>query len=112
MLATFPSTRSKSIFQQCALLYTLKISDIPYWQSKGREGLDLAKLTYSNIIEKQAKNIIIFVGDGMSLPTLTAARIHKAQRNSDYNAKGEETYLFFETFPHIGLSKVLIPKAN
>ena len=30
----------------------------------------------------------------------------KAQRNSDYNAKGEETYLFFETLPHIGLSKV------
>ena len=86
----------------------MKISDIPYWQSKGREGLDHAKQTYANIIEKQAKNIIIFVGDGMSLPTLTAARIHKAQRNSDYNAKGEETYLFFETLPHIGLSKVCI----
>ena len=85
----------------------MKISDIPYWQAKGREGLDHAKLTYANIIEKQAKNIIIFVGDGMSLPTLTAARIHKAQRNSEYTAKGEETYLFFETLPHIGLSKVL-----
>ena len=86
----------------------MKFSDIPYWQSKGREGLDHAKLTYANIIEKQAKNIIIFVGDGMSLPTLTAARIHKAQRNSGYAAKGEETYLFFETLPHIGLSKVCI----
>ena len=92
--------------------YFLKFSDIPYWQSKGREGLDHAKLTYANIIEKQAKNIIIFVGDGMSLPTLTAARIHKAQRNSEYTAKGEETYLFFETLPHIGLSKVHISKAN
>ena len=89
----------------------MKISDIPYWQSKGKEGLDHAKLTYANIIEKQAKNIIIFVGDGMSLPTLTAARIHKAQRNSA-TAKGEETYLFFETLPHIGLSKVHISKAN
>ena len=90
----------------------MKISDIPYWHSKGREGLDLAKSTYANIIEKKAKNIIIFVGDGMSLPTLTAARIHKAQRNSDYIAKGEETYLFFETFPHIGLSKVMYIKTH
>ena len=95
----------------CLKLF-LKISDIPYWQSKGREGLDHAKQTYANIIEKQAKNIIIFVGDGMSLPTLTAARIHKAQRNSNYTAKGEETYLFFETLPHIGLSKVHISKTN
>jgi alkaline phosphatase len=26
-----------------------------------------------------AKNVIIFVGDGMSLPTVTASRIYKAQ---------------------------------
>ena len=80
--------------------------DIPYWQTKGREGLDKARSTYANIIEAPAKNIIIFVGDGMSLPTLTAARIHKAQRNSNYTVNGEESFLFFETFPHVGLSKV------
>ena len=36
----------------------------------------------------------------MSLPTLTAARIHKSQRNSNYALNGEESFLFFETFPN------------
>lgn len=57
-----------------------------------------------------AKNVIVFIGDGMSLPTLTASRIYKAQyeaRQSGASVNGEETYLSFEKFPHIGLSKVL-----
>ena len=44
----------------------------------------------------------------MSLPTLTASRIYKAQRNSNHTVSGEETRLFFETFPHVGLSKVIL----
>ena len=58
--------------------------------------------------ENIAKNIIIFIGDGMSLPTLTASRIYKAQKSDQWQGKvkGEETLLFFEQFPHIGLSKV------
>ena len=69
--------------------------------------MENAKKVYNSIIENPAKNIIIFVGDGMNLPTLTAARIHKAQRNSNYTVNGEESFLFFETFPHVGLSKVI-----
>lgn len=50
-----------------------------------------------------AKNVIMFLGDGMSIPTLTAARIYLGQINND---SGEEQYLSFERFPYTALSKV------
>lgn len=52
---------------------------------------------------KKAKNIILFLGDGMSLSTVAAARILKGQRQGK---TGEESALSFETFPHTGLSRV------
>ena len=58
-----------------------------------------------------AKNVIIFVGDGMSLPTVTAGRIYRAQqeaRSAGKEVNGEESLLAFEKFPHAGLSKVII----
>lgn len=53
--------------------------------------------------ENIAKNVIFFLGDGMSIPTLAAARIYLGQLQGH---SGEESRLSFETFPHIGLSKV------
>ncbi len=50
----------------------------------------------------KAKNVILFVGDGMGISTLTAARIYNGQKNG---ALGEETYLSFENFPHTALVK-------
>ncbi|XP_045451271.1 membrane-bound alkaline phosphatase-like [Melitaea cinxia] len=44
----------------------------------------------------------MFLGDGMSIPTLAAARTLLGQRE---NHTGEESHLFFETFPTIGLAK-------
>lgn len=55
-------------------------------------------------IEGRAKNIILFLGDGMSIPTLGAARVYSAQKRG---ASGEENYLSFEKFPFVGLSKVI-----
>ena len=46
---------------------------------------------------KKAKNVILFVGDGMGLSTLTAARILDGQNNGQ---SGEEGYLSFEEFPY------------
>lgn len=77
--------------------------DIDYWRNLGLKELHSAQSLAK--IENRAKNIIIFVGDGMSLPTLTASRIYKAQRKSS-KSSGEESLLTFEQFPHIGLSKV------
>ena len=47
-----------------------------------------------------ARNIILFVGDGMSVTTVTAARILAGQRAG---GSGEEHLLSFETFPHTAL---------
>ncbi|OWF51691.1 Alkaline phosphatase, tissue-nonspecific isozyme [Mizuhopecten yessoensis] len=49
-----------------------------------------------------AKNIILFVGDGMGVSTVTAARILRGQLKG---RTGEETVLEFEKFPHAGISK-------
>jgi len=51
---------------------------------------------------EQAKNVILFVGDGMGISTLTAARILKGQ---DSGQSGEEGLLSFESFPATALVK-------
>jgi len=50
----------------------------------------------------RAKNVILFLGDGMSLPTVAAARILAGQREG---RPGEETLLAWEHFPHTALSR-------
>ncbi|EDV96148.1 alkaline phosphatase [Drosophila grimshawi] len=50
----------------------------------------------------QAKNIIFFLGDGMSVPTVTAGRIYDGQQRGII---GERNRLEFEKFPYVGLSK-------
>ena len=49
-----------------------------------------------------AKNVILFVGDGMSLTTVAAARILEGQRKG---GAGEENRLGWENFPATALSK-------
>lgn len=49
-----------------------------------------------------AKNIILFLGDGMGISTVTAARIFAGQAQG---LDGEEYLLSFEHFPHVALSK-------
>lgn len=53
-------------------------------------------------IKTPARNIILFVGDGMGISTLTAARILEGQLRG---ASGEENLLSFESFPHLALSR-------
>lgn len=50
----------------------------------------------------QAKNVILFVGDGMGISTVTAARILDGQMKG---MAGEENQLSFDRFPFAGLSK-------
>ena len=49
-----------------------------------------------------AKNIILFVGDGMNLTTVTASRILEGQQQGQL---GEENSLSFESFPFSGMAK-------
>ena len=50
-----------------------------------------------------AKNVILFVGDGMGVSTLTASRIYETQQNGGI---GEEGLLSFEAFPNTAIVKV------
>ncbi len=50
----------------------------------------------------KAKNVILFVGDGMGVSTLTAARILQGQQQGN---SGEEGLLSFESFPFSALVK-------
>ncbi|KAH8365941.1 hypothetical protein KR093_007591 [Drosophila rubida] len=65
-----------------------------YWLSASKRHI-LEKLNYVRN-ERRAKNIILFLGDGMGLATLAAARSYVG---------GEEQKLSFEEFPYTGLSK-------
>ncbi len=49
-----------------------------------------------------AKNVIVFLGDGMSITTITAARIYDGQQKG---GSGEENRLSFENFPATALSR-------
>lgn len=51
---------------------------------------------------RPARNVILFVGDGMGITTLTAARILEGQLRGQ---PGEENRLSFEEFPYLALSK-------
>lgn len=52
--------------------------------------------------EGRAKNVILFIGDGMGISTITAARIYAGQKRGQ---TGEEFVLPFETFDHVALVK-------
>ncbi len=50
----------------------------------------------------KAKNVILFIGDGMGISTITATRILAGQRQGQ---TGEEYVLPFERFPNVALVK-------
>lgn len=52
---------------------------------------------------RRAKNVILFLGDGMGVTTITAARILDGQMKG--MKFGEENELSFERFPHLAHSK-------
>lgn len=51
---------------------------------------------------KPAKNVILFVGDGMGISTITAGRIYAGQRK---NVDGESYHLAMDSLPYSALSK-------
>ncbi len=53
-------------------------------------------------ITGHAKNVILFVADGMDPTTVTAARIYDGQSRGE---EGEENLLSFERFPYVAMSK-------
>ncbi len=70
------------------------------WYADGRRAVDEAKRLRAQT--GRAKNIILFVGDGMGVSTVTAARILEGQLRGE---SGEENLLSFERLPYVALSK-------
>ncbi|XP_008836346.1 alkaline phosphatase, germ cell type-like [Nannospalax galili] len=71
-----------------------------FWNQKAAKALDAAKKLQP--IQTSAKNLIIFLGDGMGVPTVTATRILKGQLDGHL---GPETPLAMDRFPYMALSK-------
>ncbi|XP_059178927.1 alkaline phosphatase, tissue-nonspecific isozyme-like, partial [Physella acuta] len=72
------------------------------WLHQGRAELRRAIMVSRRHNKNLAKNVILFIGDGMGISTVTASRIRGGQLRGE---KGEENLLYFERFPHVGLIK-------
>ena len=70
------------------------------WFQSGREAAERARRLVR--LGPPAKNIVLFLGDGMDITTVTAARILEGQGRGE---SGEENTLSFESLPHVGLIK-------
>ncbi|KAB5537037.1 hypothetical protein PHYPO_G00114230 [Pangasianodon hypophthalmus] len=81
-------------------LFPEQEKDPEFWNSWAQRTLvkALGEERNTNI----AKNLILFLGDGMGVPTVTAARILKGQLSGHY---GEEGQLEMDKFPYVALSK-------
>lgn len=73
------------------------------WNNQAKETLE--NLLNGKINKNIAKNIILFLGDGMGIGTITAGRIRKGQKKG-FN--GEETVTFMESLDQVALSKVIL----
>jgi len=70
------------------------------WFRNGRAAVEKARA--EKPVEGRAKNVILFLGDGMGIATVTAARILEGQQRG---LSGEENQLAFERLPYVALSK-------
>ena len=72
------------------------------WYADGEAAVAEAVERKVNNTQGAAKNVILFVGDGMGISTVTAARILEGQM---HGKMGEEHQLSFDKFPFSGLAK-------
>jgi alkaline phosphatase len=70
------------------------------WWNAGQRFIDANRRLQRNT--RKAENVILFIGDGMGISTITAARILEGQLRG---LNGEENSLFFEKLPYVALSK-------
>lgn len=78
----------------CAACVAAVTEDASHWRSVARAELDA--VLQRRPVEGVAKNVVLFVGDGMGPSTVTAARIYGG---------GEASQLHFESLPWTGLLK-------
>ncbi len=107
-LAIFGSLICLTLFPSNASLQTADTNPFPVkrtetpetWKRDGEAHIQSAKNPPK--FGKKAKNVILFLGDGMGITTITASRILEGQMRGE---SGEENQLSFEKFPNVALSK-------
>jgi alkaline phosphatase len=71
------------------------------WLKAGRD--EVLAVKNEVVASGRARNVILFLGDGLGISTVTAARILEGQRRGE---GGEENLLAFERFPYTAFAKV------
>ncbi|NWI92621.1 PPBI phosphatase, partial [Pitta sordida] len=71
-----------------------------FWNKQAAAAIEAAFQVQPRI--RQAKNLILFLGDGFGIPSITATRILKGQQQGKL---GPETPLALDSFPYVALSK-------
>lgn len=100
LLATLIEADSSINNDQTLFKYNEKEKNSDYWLKSGKKAIEQALKYKTNT--QRAKNSIIFIGDGMSLTTITAARILYGQL---LNKSGEEEQLSFDKLSNVALIK-------
>lgn len=94
------SSMCVSVLAQTVSFPVKRTESAETWRRDGWAAIDNAKK--QKLRKGKAKNVILFIGDGMGVSTLTAARIFEGQQRGE---SGEENRLSFEQFPFSALSK-------
>ena len=76
--------------------------ETPQWWFRSGAAQAAQASAQANARGQRAKNVIVFLGDGMSLPTIAAAHVLAGQRKG---LDGESYRLSFEQFPFSALSR-------
>jgi alkaline phosphatase len=84
----------------CAVYQAPNAGDRQFWHEYNVKYLK--RILATEKPTKVARNVILFIGDGMSFATIAAGRVLKGQMQGK---SGEETEANFESFSHLGLSK-------
>lgn len=98
--------KTLSIAVACGLAAPAGAQVLPAYQTASdwyTDAQDLIADKQSQTTTSVARNVILFVGDGMGVSTLTASRIYEGQLAGN---DGEEGLLAFESFPYTALVKV------
>ncbi len=89
---------ASTLFTCCAPAFA-QPADAAGWFAQGRQTLETLRARTPN--NGKARNVILFVGDGMGVSTVTAARILEGQQRQ---VDGEGNRLSFETLPYLAHS--------
>ncbi len=85
------------------IVHRVPAQNAKFWNDQAQDTLQKALSRQATLNRNVAKNVVLLMGDGMGIPTITAARILKGQKAG---MPGEETVLAWEDFPSVALSKV------